>query len=59
MEYQRWKTAMTTITDVIRQIETTMHDKFYPPTLTQKEVMTFIMHRVNNNPIEYKVRQLA
>jgi len=50
---------MTNISDVIRQIETTMSDKFYPPTLTQKETMTFILHRVNNNTIEYKVQQLA
>jgi len=50
---------MTNISDVIRQIETTMYDKFYPPTLSQKETMTFILHKVNNNTIEFKVSQMV
>ena len=37
---------MTRRGDVIRQVETTLNDTQYPPTLDQKEILTTILYRV-------------
>jgi hypothetical protein len=38
---------MTNTGDVIKQVETTLNDIQYPPTLTQKEILTMILYQVN------------
>lgn len=42
---------MTNTSDVIRQVETTLNDTKYPPTLTQKEILTMILYQVNTGTV--------
>jgi hypothetical protein len=37
---------MTNAGDVIKQVETTLNDTQYPPTLRQKEILTMIRYQV-------------
>ena len=39
---------MTTSGDIIKQVETTLNDTQYPPTLAQKEILTMILYKVNS-----------
>jgi hypothetical protein len=43
---------MTTSDDVIRQVETTLNDTQYPPTLGQKEILTTIRYKVSHEIAE-------
>jgi hypothetical protein len=36
---------MTSVGDVIRQVETALNDTQYPPTLEQREILTTILYR--------------
>jgi hypothetical protein len=38
--------SMTNPGDVIKQVETTLNDIQYPPTLRQKEILTMIRYQV-------------
>ena len=38
---------MTTLHDVIRQVETALGDPSYPPTLKEKEILTTILYQVS------------
>jgi hypothetical protein len=42
---------MTNTGDVIRQVETTLNDTQYPPTLAQKEILTMILYHVNTGTV--------
>jgi hypothetical protein len=44
---------MTNIGDVIRQVETTMYDTHYPPTVYEKEVLTDILYKVYTGTVEF------
>jgi hypothetical protein len=37
---------LTNVGDVIRQVETTLNDTQYPPTLQQREILTTILYKV-------------
>jgi hypothetical protein len=37
---------MTSTGDIIRQVQTTLSDTQYPPTLEQREILTMILYRV-------------
>lgn len=43
---------MTSIGDVIRQVETTLNDVQYPPTLAQREILTAILYRTFLESVE-------
>lgn len=43
---------MTNTCDVIRQVETTLNDTQYPPTLAQKEILTMILYQVSTGTVE-------
>jgi hypothetical protein len=43
---------MTNTGDVIRQVETTLNDTQFPPTLAQKEILTMILYQVNTGTVE-------
>jgi hypothetical protein len=45
--------SMTNIGDVIRQVETTLHDTCYPPTREQREVLTNILNTVYTGTVEF------
>jgi hypothetical protein len=44
---------MTTSGDIIKQVETTLNDTQYPPTLAQKEILTMILYKVNSGIAGY------
>jgi hypothetical protein len=44
---------MTNIGDVIRQVETTLYDTCYPPTLEQREVLTNILYKVYTGTVDF------
>lgn len=44
---------MTNIGDVIRQVETTLCDRSYPPTAEEQEVLTTILSRVYTGAVEF------
>jgi hypothetical protein len=44
---------MTNRGDIIKQVETTLNDIQYPPTLAQKEMLTMILYQVNTGTVEY------
>jgi hypothetical protein len=44
--------SMTNVGDVIRQVETTLNDSQYPPTLEQREILTTILYRVFLESVE-------
>jgi hypothetical protein len=43
---------MTTVGDVIIQVETTLNDNQYPPTLEQREILTTILYKVFLESVE-------
>ncbi|MFA5269432.1 MAG: hypothetical protein WC379_15810 [Methanoregula sp.] len=47
---------MTNVGDVIRQVETTLSDTQYPPTLEQKEILTTILYKVFLESVECEGR---
>jgi hypothetical protein len=44
---------MTNSGDILRQVETTLNDIQYPPTLAQKEILTMILYKVHSGTAEY------
>jgi hypothetical protein len=44
---------MTNIGDVIRQVETTMFDRQFPPTLEQREVLNNILYKVYTGTVDF------
>jgi hypothetical protein len=44
---------MTNIGDVIRQVETTLYDRHYPPTLEQKEILSNILYKVYTGTVDF------
>jgi len=42
---------MTNTGDVIRQVKAILNDTQYPPTLTQKEIITMILYQVNTGTV--------
>jgi hypothetical protein len=46
MQKNRRYFSMTNAGDVIKQVETTLNDTQYPPTLRQKEILTMIRYQV-------------
>jgi hypothetical protein len=44
---------MTNIGDVIRQVETALGDRHYPPTLEEKEVFTNILFKVYTGTVDF------
>jgi hypothetical protein len=48
---------MTNAGDIKKQVETTLYDTQYPPTLAQKEILTSILYQINSETPEYgKIR---
>jgi hypothetical protein len=47
---------MTNIGDVIRQVETTLNDTQYPPTLEQREILTTIRYKAFLESVESQGR---
>jgi hypothetical protein len=45
---------MTNSCDIIKQVETTLNDTQYPPTLAQKEILTMILYKVNSGIAGYR-----
>ncbi len=43
---------MTNAADIIKQVETTMNDRQYPPTLEQREMLTTILYKVYHESAE-------
>ena len=43
---------MTNTGDVIRQVETTLNDTQYPPTLEQREILTTILYKMFQETVE-------
>ena len=43
---------MTNVGDVIKQVETTLNDTQYPPTLEQREILTTILYKVFLESVE-------
>lgn len=43
---------MTHTEDVIRQVQTTLNDPLFPPTLRQREILSVILYQVNHEGIE-------
>lgn len=43
---------MTNVGDVIKQVETTLNDAQYPPTLEQREILTTILYKVFLESVE-------
>ena len=44
---------MTNIGDVIRQVETTLYDRHYPPTFEQKEILSNILYKVYTGTVDF------
>lgn len=44
---------MTNIGDVIRQVETTLFDRQFPPTLEQREVLNNILYTVYTGTVDF------
>ena len=44
---------MTNIGDVIRQVETALCDKGFPPTLEEKETLNNILYKVYTGTVEF------
>jgi len=43
---------LTNVGDVIKQVETTLNDTQYPPTLEQREILTTILYKVFLESVE-------
>jgi hypothetical protein len=48
----RRRFSMTNVGDVIRQVETTLNDIQYPPTLEQREILSTILYKVSLESVE-------
>jgi len=44
---------MTNIGDVIRQVETALCDRHFPPTIEQKEVLNNILYKVYTGTVDF------
>lgn len=44
---------MTNIGDVVRQLETTLTDPCFPPTLEEKEILNNILSKVCTGTVEF------
>jgi len=56
MLYQNFLGAfeqMTNIGDVIRQVETALCDRHFPPTIEQKEVLNNILYKVYTGTVDF------
>jgi hypothetical protein len=45
---------MTNIGDVVRQVETTLCDMYYPPTVEEKEVLSGILFKVCTGTVDFR-----
>jgi hypothetical protein len=57
MEYPEKKEGtghMTNTDDILRQIETTLGDTCYPPTLKEKEILTTMLYQVSAGNAEFR-----
>ena len=45
---------MTSRDDILRQIEATLGDTSYPPTLKEKEILTTMLYQVSSGTVEFR-----
>lgn len=44
---------MTTRDDILKQVETTLRDTCYPPTLKEKEILRAILYNLSAGPADF------